>query len=707
MNTIGLSIGRDTMFERQASARPRRQIEPPVAAPSTFAHLSGEGTSGPPSAGAGRFAPDAGFDFGNIAIFPSEPQIGSERDEVAPALADRIRGQQGGGAPLETPVQRQMEAGFGHSIANIRIHADGEADTLSRSVGATAFTTGRDLFFRDGAYDPGSRAGQHLLVHEIAHTFQQASGPVSATPMPGGIAVSDPADPFERAAGRTAADVLAGRPVGGQEMIAPSIVAASSDTAMPVVQRFGSKEHQLIGDEATGGETMSLDIGDPQQPLSYGQVLALAGDYFQSVEEIRSLADPKNPEGQAQIRWAREDGMGIKASPPVSKEAETAAKDRYYTLAANNITHFSGGGTARNEYERVHQQALAEAFEAGVTGDWAKFSDAKVTEAFSNHYLTDMFAAGHVRTPRQEMKAWYLETFPPDGGISQLVSYIANYITEKLIAYGNVPWYWPTNTLRGRIQAKVEELGGPAIKAYSLGDIVSLAYHDYDNEHGLYVVSEAGPDGKTVPGGYLWPELDKGDSHLKESPLTKQMAEAAVRDSLQDLSFVLDAGQQAGAGKCLAPEEFDAQLHREIDGMQPFAAEGYIPREAKSGEVMDGGNVQMDWHWGSLDPILHAAVDATMKGEIADELGKITPPDMQLDRMGDPDKDGAVHLEVGKAFTELVGHLRSEGIAVLELAMRTAGTWNQPSEELRASVPPDAGAPPAAMPAPVPTPPAP
>ncbi len=688
------------MFKRQGRASLRRQNEPTAAESSVFARPLREVTSEPTTESAGRFAPDAGFDFGSIAISPPEPQGGSQRDEMAPALADRIRGQQGGGAPMETAVQRQMEAGFGHSIANIRVHAGGEADTLSRSVGATAFTTGQDLFFRDGAYDPGSRAGQHLLAHEIAHALQQASGPVAGTPVPGGIAVSDPADPFERAAGRTADDVIAGRPAGTQAMAAPSTFAASSDTAMPVVQRFGSKEHQLIGDEATGGETMNLDIGDPQQPLSYGQLLALAGDYFQSVEEIRSLADPKNPEGQAQIRWAREDGMGIKASPPVSKEAETAAKDRYYKLAANNITHFSAGGTARNEYERVHQQALAEAFEAGVTGDWAKFSDAKVTEAFSNHYLTDMFAAGHVRTPRQDMKAWYLETFPPDGGISQLVSYIANYITEKLIAYGNVPWYWPTDTVRGRIQAKVEELGGPAIKAYSLGDIVSLAYHDYDNEHGLYVVSEAGPDGKMAPGGYLWPELDKGDSHLKESPLTKEMAEASVRDSLQDLSFVLDAGQQAGAGKCLAPEEFDAQLHKEIDGMQPFAAERYIPREAKGGEVMDGANAQMDWHWGSLDPVLHAAVDATMKGEIADELGKITPPDMQLNRRGDPDKDGAVQLEVGKAFTELVGHLRREGIAVLELAMRTAGTWDKPSEELQATRnPPDAGVP-AAMPAP-------
>ncbi|GEM_PF-917331 len=640
------------------------------------------------------------FDFGSISILPPVAQV----DPASGTLAARIRGWQGGGRALEAPVQRQMEAGFGHSLAAIRIHADSEADTLSRGVGATAFTTGSDIFFRDGAYDPASRTGQHLLAHEITHIFQQASGPVAGAPMPGGIAVSDPADHFEHAARRTADDVIAGRPATMQGAIAPSAIAASPAAGMPAVQRFGSKEHQLIGDEATGGELMlTMDIGDPEHPLTYGQMVALAGDYFQSVEEIRALADPKNPEGQAQIRWAREDGMGIKATPPVSKEAETAAKNRYYALAAVNISHFSAGGTARNDYERVHQQALAEAFQAGLTGDMTKLSDAKVAEAFSNHYLTDMFAAGHVRTPRNEIKEWYQQRFPPDGGISQIVSYLANFITDKLDDYGNIPWYWLKRWVRPRVRAKVEELGGPALKAYSLGDIVSLAYHDYDNEHGLAVISEAGPDGKLVPGGYVWPELDKGDSHLKESPLTKQMAVAAVRDSLQDLTFMFDAGQRSGAGKCLSPEAIDAAVQTELAGMQPFAAEKYVPREAKQGDIMDRGdapNVQFEWKWGALDPILHAAVDATVKGGIAEEMNKITPGDMHLTRLGDEKSDGAVHLEVGRAFKDLIAHLASQGIKALEEAMETPATVKEPIPE----IPVDAGVAPAPAGVPMPTP---
>jgi hypothetical protein len=683
------------MFERQTMLRPKRRSAPAAESATRVDPFSAP-ISSPADETIFR-TPATTPDFGSLSILPPESRTDPASDERAPALGDRIRARQGGGAPLALPVQRQMETGFGHSLADIRIHTDSEADTLSRSVDAHAFTTGRDIFFREGAYNPGSPSGQHLLAHEIAHTVQQASGPVAATPLPGGVAVSDPADPFERAAVRTADAVTTGQSASP----AAGIGSESENPSALPIQRFGSKEHQEIGDAATGGESMlTMDIGDPQQPLSYGQVVALAGDYFESIEEMRALADPKNPEGQAQIRWAREDGMGIKATPPVSDAAATAAKNRYYSLAAKNFSHFSAGGTARNEYERVHQQALGEAFRAGLTGDPAKLSDAKVTEAFSNHYLTDMFSSGHVRTPRQEIKEWYQQKFPPDGGISKIVDYLAYYLTETLNDQGDIPWYWRKSWVRPDVREKVEELGGPAIKAYSLADIVGLAYHNYDNEHGLVVVSEAGPDGKTVPGGYVWPELDKGDSHLKDSPLTKEMAVAAVRDSVQDLTFMFDAAQHAGAGKCLTPDAIDAAAQTEIAGMQPPAAEKYIPREARKGDIMDSGtepNVQFQWQWGSLDPVLRTAIDATVKGDIVEEMGKITPADMQLNRRGKPDPDGAIVLHVAQAFKTLIAHLASEGIKALEAAVDLPAVEK---EEMPDIPPTDAGVPAAGVPLP-------
>ncbi|MBV9546923.1 MAG: DUF4157 domain-containing protein [Chloroflexi bacterium] len=113
----------------------------------------------------------------------------------------------GTGVPLEGNVQRVLEQHLGADLSGVRVHADASADTLARSVSATAFTSGSDIFFRAGAYDPSSTSGRHTLAHEAAHVVQQASGPVAGTPADGGISLSSPDDAFERAAEATASAV--------------------------------------------------------------------------------------------------------------------------------------------------------------------------------------------------------------------------------------------------------------------------------------------------------------------------------------------------------------------------------------------------------------------------------------------------------------------------------------------------------------------
>jgi hypothetical protein len=39
--------------------------------------------------------------------------------------------------------------------------------------GTSAFTTGQDIFFREGEYRPGTSSGRHLLAHELTHVVQQ------------------------------------------------------------------------------------------------------------------------------------------------------------------------------------------------------------------------------------------------------------------------------------------------------------------------------------------------------------------------------------------------------------------------------------------------------------------------------------------------------------------------------------------------------
>src|SRR6516162_920232 len=56
------------------------------------------------------------------------------------------------GQPMSEPVRARMEEGFDDDLSDVRLHTDVVADQLSRSVRATAFTAGSDIFFRQGVY---------------------------------------------------------------------------------------------------------------------------------------------------------------------------------------------------------------------------------------------------------------------------------------------------------------------------------------------------------------------------------------------------------------------------------------------------------------------------------------------------------------------------------------------------------------------------
>jgi uncharacterized protein DUF4157 len=123
------------------------------------------------------------------------------------STAERIRAAAAGsGAPLPPELRRSFGQELGADLSGVRLHTGAEADRLACLLDARAFTTGSDIFFREGALDPGSAAGQRLLAHEAVHTVQQATGRVEGTPVVGaGVLLSDPGDRFEREAVRKAA----------------------------------------------------------------------------------------------------------------------------------------------------------------------------------------------------------------------------------------------------------------------------------------------------------------------------------------------------------------------------------------------------------------------------------------------------------------------------------------------------------------------
>ncbi len=93
-------------------------------------------------------------------------------------LEATINSARGSGQPLEPGLQRQMGQAMGADFGGVTVHTDATADRLNQSIQAKAFTTGQDIFFRGGAYNPGSRDGQELIAHELTHVVQQNGGAV-------------------------------------------------------------------------------------------------------------------------------------------------------------------------------------------------------------------------------------------------------------------------------------------------------------------------------------------------------------------------------------------------------------------------------------------------------------------------------------------------------------------------------------------------
>ena len=106
---------------------------------------------------------------------------GGEMD-ASPDLESSIQRSRGGGQPLDDGIRERMEGAFGADFSGVRVHTDGTSDQLNQSIQAKAFTTGQDVFFRKGMYDPGSRGGQELLAHELTHVVQQTEGAVRQSP---------------------------------------------------------------------------------------------------------------------------------------------------------------------------------------------------------------------------------------------------------------------------------------------------------------------------------------------------------------------------------------------------------------------------------------------------------------------------------------------------------------------------------------------
>jgi len=123
-------------------------------------------------------------------------------------LESAIQSARGGGQSLDADLQQSMGQAMEADFSGVKVHTDSQSDQLNKSIQAKAFTTGQDVFFRQGAYEPASRGGQELIAHELTHVVQQNGGAVQRSPQIQDLEPQQPVVPIESSGKETPSNTV-------------------------------------------------------------------------------------------------------------------------------------------------------------------------------------------------------------------------------------------------------------------------------------------------------------------------------------------------------------------------------------------------------------------------------------------------------------------------------------------------------------------
>jgi hypothetical protein len=171
----------------------------------------------------------------------------------------------GAGQPLDAGVRRELEEQLGHDLSRVRLHTGRDAGQLTELLGADAVAVGQDVFFREGAFRPGTDEGRRLLAHELLHTVQNPHGLGTLRAGRELGAVSLPQQAIEREAESAAQDLMRPEPAG------PTGPEVAEDQATPGWLRYAT-----VGADRSRSE--AIDPATLVDRLANSVVRSLRGD---------------------------------------------------------------------------------------------------------------------------------------------------------------------------------------------------------------------------------------------------------------------------------------------------------------------------------------------------------------------------------------------------------------------------------------------
>jgi hypothetical protein len=184
-------------------------------------------------------------------IQPEASEV-DDPNQVSSDITSYIATQHESGQPLNADTRGEMESAFGQDFSGVRVHTGQKADHLNQEVQAKAFTTGKDIFFRGGAYSPSSSEEKELLAHELTHVVQQQNAPASSS---GPSRVTFPNDASEVDAGKVAEAVvrqgaLSRQAVEEEEQLDTARQAVEEEEEMQLARQAEEEEELPMAQQA-------------------------------------------------------------------------------------------------------------------------------------------------------------------------------------------------------------------------------------------------------------------------------------------------------------------------------------------------------------------------------------------------------------------------------------------------------------------------
>ena len=208
---------------------------------------------------------------------------------TAEAEADRIAASVSGARTPEE-VKTQLGEKMGADFSNVTFHTDSAALKQADAMGARAYTTGSDVYFGSGGFDPG------VAAHELVHTVQQgmvgsAMGTVSAPT--GGVQMK--LGRRHAAKGASSSKLLRNNLFGS---FASRFKKSNAIDDFPNMEPFQLEGKGIGGSNLTGLKFNPTGITPKGEPKNNGKsVIVYSGTHTNGLDQMKAAIKKYTDEG--------------------------------------------------------------------------------------------------------------------------------------------------------------------------------------------------------------------------------------------------------------------------------------------------------------------------------------------------------------------------------------------------------------------------